>query len=303
MTMRSRPAAIPIFQLYGEAEAQGVGEAEAQVGFVHLETISARAGLHNWEIRPHRHADLHQYLLVLKGSGRFGVDGAERAAIAPVLICVPPTLVHAFVFEPDTEGHVLTVSDVFLERALGGSEPIGAPAEPLVLPVASHRDLGALKASFEALDHEFHWPRPGRTRAIAAHLNLILIAAARLAEGPPRDAGAAARQTALTGALRALIHDHAAENWTVQDYARALSVSPSRLTAACKRATGRSPMQLAHDRLLVEAKRNLIYTSMSVQEIGFALGFADPAYFSRFFTQRQGISPRRYREQVGASQG
>jgi AraC family transcriptional activator of pobA len=46
---------------------------------------------------------------------------------------------------------------------------------------------------------------------------------------------------------------------------------------------------------LLEAKRSLLYTGMSVGLIAEACGFPDPAYFSRFFTQRTGESPTAYR--------
>jgi AraC family transcriptional activator of pobA len=54
-------------------------------------------------------------------------------------------------------------------------------------------------------------------------------------------------------------------------------------------------MQLVHARILLEAKRQLRYTSASVSEIAYALGFEDPAYFTRFFSQRTGVSPRAFR--------
>jgi AraC family transcriptional activator of pobA len=54
-------------------------------------------------------------------------------------------------------------------------------------------------------------------------------------------------------------------------------------------------MQIVHARLLLEAKRQLLYTSEPVSEIAYALGFDDPAYFTRFFSQRTGVSPRVFR--------
>jgi AraC family transcriptional activator of pobA len=290
------PAPIPVFTLYGE-NGQVAREAEAQ--FVHIETIGSRAGLHGWEIRPHRHADLYQCLLILKGDGRFSADGVERAFSGPALLAVPPKLVHAFAFAPETQGYVLTLSDAFLDEALRGDlEPPAAPIWPLAASIASDRDLALLTGAFEGLNAEFHWPRDGRRKAIAAYLSLILVAAVRLAAEhqatPTPD-----REVGLLAELRVLIQRHAAQNWSVADYARALSVTPGRLTAVCRRVAKRSPMQMAHAHLMIEAKRTLIYTAMTVQEVGYSLGFSDPAYFSRFFSRRQGVSPQRFRAARG----
>jgi len=79
------------------------------------------------------------------------------------------------------------------------------------------------------------------------------------------------------------------------DYAAALKVSESRLRHACMIVAAQSPMQLVHARVVLEAKRQLRYTSGSVSEIAYALGFDDPAYFTRFFSRRTGMSPRAFR--------
>jgi AraC family transcriptional regulator, transcriptional activator of pobA len=72
-------------------------------------------------------------------------------------------------------------------------------------------------------------------------------------------------------------------------------VSLPRLRTACAKVAGRAPLGLIQDRLLVEAKRLLLYSNMTVAEVAFRLGFDDPAYFSRFFTSHAGVSPRGFR--------
>lgn len=284
---------IPVFELYGEI---GSAAAAGGPGFIHVETISERAGLHNWEIRPHRHKDLHQFLLVARGGGLFRIDGQDRPFTAPCLLAVPPTAPHAFAFQPDTQGYVLTVADAFLERTLqDGGEPLPGMNSALAAPIPEP-EFAPLCEAFKALESEFRRPRLGQGRAIASYLNLVLVGVARLAQQLNTPPGPR-REGALMSRFQALIHEHAAEGWSVADYAKAMSVTPSRLTGTCRRVLGRSPMQVVHDHLLIEAKRNLLYTAMTVQQVGYALGFADPAYFSRFFTQRTGSSPQRFRQE------
>lgn len=50
-----------------------------------------------------------------------------------------------------------------------------------------------------------------------------------------------------------------------------------------------------HQRIVLEAKRDLIYTSLTINQLADSLGFADPAYFSRFFRRMTGLSPRDFR--------
>jgi AraC family transcriptional activator of pobA len=52
-------------------------------------------------------------------------------------------------------------------------------------------------------------------------------------------------------------------------------------------------------RAILEAKRSLLYGNLSVADVGYALGFADPAYFNRFFTRHAGLSPGAFRKGIG----
>ena len=92
------------------------------------------------------------------------------------------------------------------------------------------------------------------------------------------------------------MEQHFHDERRIEFYAGELGVTPARLNAACKARLGITASRLLHDRIITEAKRWLIYTGMTVAEIGYALGFDDPAYFSRFFSKRTGVAPGRLRE-------
>ena len=77
--------------------------------------------------------------------------------------------------------------------------------------------------------------------------------------------------------------------------ARELGTTTARLRSLCKSETGLSPLEMLHDRIIFEAKRMLVYTTKSISEIGYSLGFSDPAYFNRFFTRFVHRSPKQFR--------
>jgi AraC family transcriptional activator of pobA len=83
--------------------------------------------------------------------------------------------------------------------------------------------------------------------------------------------------------------------WDLSRYAKSLGVTPTRLRDACLEVTGRPPTHIVHERLILEAKRSLKYTNMTIAETAYDLGFSDPAYFSRFFSERVGVSPAEFR--------
>jgi AraC-like DNA-binding protein len=83
---------------------------------------------------------------------------------------------------------------------------------------------------------------------------------------------------------------------SVSAYAAQLGVSVTYLNETVRQATGRTPAQLIRQMQALEAKRLLVQTEMSVVQIARGLGFADPAYFSRFFRREAGISPGEFRQ-------
>lgn len=289
MVDKPKVHSVPVFQLYGEAAS------EEELSTLHVESLATRSGLHDWEIRPHRHAGLHQLFLVEEGGGQVTLDDVARTFRGPCLIALPPLVVHGFTFHPGSEGHVVTVSERLvtqLSGAWGEGGLSGLLASAVVQPLG--RPNAQLAAAFEGLAGEFRRLGPWRTSALTARLGLLLIEIARSLPDGEADAEQAP-PAALMRAFRALVEHHAADHWTVAQYAAALSITKARLNALCQRFTGRSPLQLVHDRLLLEAKRNLIHTSMSVGEISYALGFREPAYFCRFFARLAGSPPSVYR--------
>jgi AraC family transcriptional activator of pobA len=60
---------------------------------------------------------------------------------------------------------------------------------------------------------------------------------------------------------------------------------------------GKSAFEIGQDRLMLEACRKLTYAPSSIATIAYELGFQDPAYFSRLFRKRLGVTPGEFRRQ------
>jgi AraC family transcriptional activator of pobA len=150
------------------------------------------------------------------------------------------------------------------------------------------RDLEDMRR--EALDD-----LPGMREAIMSRLCLVLIAFWRM--GGVAAQPQASPRVLVQGFLQ-LVELNARAQWRVADYARTMGISTDRLTTAIRRATGQSPLELLHGRLLQDAEGLLERSSLQVSEIADALGFRDAGYFNRFFSRLNGVSPGRYRQQV-----
>ncbi|HTY48838.1 MAG TPA: helix-turn-helix domain-containing protein [Steroidobacteraceae bacterium] len=289
---RAAPRRIPDYFLYGEARRGVPGR------FVHVETIEARSARHHWRIDPHLHRCMHQMVIISQGRGIARAEGSVVEFQPPALIFAPAGTVHGYEFEPGTLGFVVSIAEELLadlaRRETGIAGLFTAP-QTLAIPGRAG-STAALMRLARAFAREHAAAGPAGALALEGWLCVLLAQALRVSQSLLRPADAAlSRSRELVTRFRNLLESGFRSNRSIPDYARALQASEARLRNACLAAAGRPPVQLLHARLLLEAKRQLIYTALPVGEIAYTLGFRDPAYFTRFFTRRAGVSPRGYR--------
>ena len=272
------------------------GESAHLPDVMHCETIPERSALHDWELAPHRHERLHQVLLLRSGGGIARL--AERACALPpgALVNVPAGAVHAFTFEPGTQGFVVTLADEMVEDLLARDPDVQRALGRCGLAEAD----AALEALFMQLADEYAGRSPARALVLRGLCATLLGRLARRAA--PADPGRAddAAHSRLMRRFEALLEAHYREHWRVADYARALWLTPTHLSRVARQVTGTSALRLIDERIVREARRQLAFTHLSVSSIAYLLGYADPALFSRVFARVAGHPPRVFRQQVEA---
>jgi AraC family transcriptional regulator, transcriptional activator of pobA len=282
---------IPQFFLYGEPSREAVDH------FLHVEALADRSQAHLWRIRPHAHWDLHHIFHVSNGGAEVSFDGKSHQLEAPFLMIIPAGVVHAFTWETGSDGSVLTVADSYARELAMRDPQLSSLFEA---PAAFEMDDDAARASglqdaMLRIFHETVWDAPCHAAAVEANLLVILVAALRLAVRAD-EGSTLSPQASLVARFRDSVERTFRTQTSVEDYASMLGVSAKQLRSACMRVAGKSPLKIIRGRALLEARRLLVYSTLSVAEVGYSLGFEDPAYFSRFFADEEGESPRKFRE-------
>jgi AraC family transcriptional activator of pobA len=296
--MGSAPG-LPLFHLYGDPPD------DQAFDFIHIETIASRSSIHDWTIRAHRHGNLFQILLIERGSGDMAFESANIAFAAPCAILVPPTTAHGFRFQPDaTDGFVVSftedVAQALGERSGDALARLKALAADPVIPLAAQTETRRLATLCAELHDERFLAREGYRLAMRAYLALIAIETARLAVSRARSGAVTLRRTdATVDALRRLVEEHFRTERQIGFYAGKLAMTSDRLNDHVKRATGVTAGHLIRQRVLTEAKRQLVFTGEPIQEIAYALAFSDPSHFTRFFRKQTGMTPQTFREGRG----
>ncbi len=288
--MHKTPAtAVPVFKLYGETAAWPTPD------LIHCESIAERSRLHDWEIKPHRHGDLLQLLYVQSGSAELEVEGVVNRVEEASLQVVPALSVHGFRFSQDVQGHVLSLALPLVEQlgALLDSPPLARAA---CYPVSGQKHY--LDALFDSIAEEYSAQQLGRELMLQSLISALLVWVGRRsqalahAEAQSQDRGREHLQR-FTRLLEMQFREHR----PIEHYATELGISAAHLNALCRRLAGQSALQLINQRLLLEAKRCLVYTAMTINQVSDSLGFSEPAYFSRFFKRGSGLTPKAFRLQ------
>jgi AraC family transcriptional activator of pobA len=285
---------IPVYKLYGE-EAHWLTP-----DMVHCESIESRSRLHNWRIKPHQHHGLFQILYLSDGTARVRLDDHHRDMRGPQVLAVPQMSIHGFDFSRNAGGQVITLAYPMFDRISQQlADALSAMTGPLIHALGEDEESAHIKLAFSRLDSEYKRDAPYRGLRMESLLGAILVWMVRNSMSMQQEpARALARGERHFAAFCQMVEECYAKHHPIAHYAGQIGITSAHLNALCRQAVNQSALALIHDRMLLEAKRSLVYTSMTVSVVSYSLGFADPAYFTRFFKRQTGMSPKEFRVQA-----
>ncbi|AXK37493.1 AraC family transcriptional regulator [Streptomyces armeniacus] len=253
---------------------------------------------------PHRHT-FHEIVYVTSGRGSHVIDMCRWPLDPPHLCFVTPGQIHYWQRARDLHGWVILFDDAFLLAHPGDRELLrGLGERPwLRLDPAAAADIEPVVTGMR---REYRQQRPGMVSVLQSYLHILLVRAGRLpgagGQRPVRYAGQhPGAATDLSRRFAQLLNRSApaVAGTSVREWAAELGVSVGYLNEAVKSATGRTPGQLIRQSQVLEAKRLLASTELTVGRVAREVGFTDAAYFCRFFRRETGMSPGEFRRDTG----
>jgi AraC family transcriptional regulator, transcriptional activator of pobA len=269
---------VPAFFVYGEPSRV------LDVGFLHVETVMERKSLHFGRVAPHKHPLMGQVTYWFKGEGCYRIEDRTWSFSAPAISFVPSNVVHGFDVDDRSDAIVVSISDDQL-RAMAPQVDLALDAPVLLSGAADAPGWMRIDTLLAMVMEEYRGGAGASERVLAGLIAVVLSLMARLG-GP---GGFAAASPAVA------IDRHYREDWPVGHYVERLATTPHLLDKAARTVFGQTVKDMVLERRLLEAKRLLRFTIRPVEDIGREIGFEDPAYFSRFFRKRAGLSPTDWR--------
>jgi AraC family transcriptional regulator, transcriptional activator of pobA len=286
--LSEKPRKIPLFPL-----ASGRDDVDELLG-ISIEQLTKQVPFRHI---PHRH-DFYHLFWVESGNGTFVSDGQSYPLTRGSLIFIPPGQVHAWKWNATLKGYVLCFEPASLfsrndrpYRLLHDLAQFSATTKDRAnFPIAGS-SYRILRASFKELANEFRGNAEFRGDIVRSQLTALLIRLHRLCLSTP-SAEVQGYSTQLTNRFLLLLEKEEGKLQRTSFYISALSVRARVLVDAVLAETGKSPSAWIRDRTLLEARRLLTYTDLTISEIAYRLNFRNVSYFVRFYRRLAGVPPK-----------
>lgn len=286
---------IPSYELYGELLSGSYTDP------VHHETIQERSSKHHWTIRLHRHKSLAQVFLFRTPGVSFRMSEVSHTSAEQLALFIPPGVAHGFRFDEDVVGDVLSLRTDELGSDIAKLLHRPELQSGGILPRGRSANFDLVETSMAQIGQAYHGMMVERSELLLSLTQLIItcISGDLRRETSVGNLGKSVQLTrheAQAERFCGLVEQFFVEDLAVRDYAEKIGVSAPHLTRICRNILGASPNELVRQRRLLEAKRLLEYTRLSVSEIAHRSGFREPSFFSRTFSRTFDMSPKSYRE-------
>ena len=237
---------------------------------------------------------------IQEGSGTYNIDFKSYTFTDNVLFFLSPGQVFTVDNEQIKTAYKLTFSKDFYciqthdkEVACNGVLFNNIYETPFVKPCK--KETVKLNFILESLIEEFQQKETAKYDMLQSYLKQFIISAVRVQK--ENNVLKEDSETRLYKDFSLLVEQNYKTLHSVTEYANRLGVSPKSIAKHFNKTGSKTPSDFIKSRIILEAKRMLIYTDKTVKEIAFDLGFNDPAYFTRFFTKAISKSPLQFKKE------
>ena len=252
---------------------------------------------------PHRH-NYYTIIWSITATGKHIIDFNEYNIESYSIFFVSPDQVHQIITDPKPTGYVILFTPEFLEKNsirndfIANLKLFKKSDETPPLQPSGHM-IKTLKPFAEQMLDAFHNKGDMYMESIGAYLKLFLIECnGHCSLFPGSNTQIIEVGKTIVKNFKTIVEQNYNRSHQVKFYADSLNVTPNYLNEVIKSSINVSAKDFIQNRLILEAKRMIIFTEKSGKEIGFDLGFEDPSHFSKFFKSNTGQSLQDFKQSI-----
>jgi AraC family transcriptional activator of pobA len=250
---------------------------------------------------PHRH-DFYEILFLTKGRGKHTIDLKQYEIRPNSIFFLSPGQIHSLELSDDIYGYIFLFTSEFYHlnkqdknKLLEFSFFYNISSENPPLYLNAPKDVQLMADLFTQACNENKNDFNDSQDLIRSLLDIILIKCQRLYPSNPKEKANKGRL--MVKKFKQLIEEKYMDNHSVKHYAGLLSITQNHLSETVKDITGRTPLDLINEKMILEIKRMLLHSELNISEIAYHLNFEDQSYFSKYFKKNTGLTPIEFRTQ------
>lgn len=249
---------------------------------------------------PHRH-DFFEVLYLSNGSGFHIIDGNKYEIKPPCVFFMSPGQAHKIEFSHDIEGYIfIFTAEFYLINHSNQNRLIEFPyfftikQDNPPLTIETTQDVVFLESLFRKAIAEVAAGESHSVELLRSILDLILTFCSSIYKTDENKLSKGKGHIVVKKFYQ-LVEENFQLNLTVSEFADKMAITPNHLTQTVVQLTGKTSSQIIKAKQVLEIKRLLVHSSLSVTQIATRLNFQDQSYFAKFFKRETGISPLQYR--------
>ena len=243
-----------------------------------------------------------EILWIKRGKGILWVDEQNFEIADNNIYCLAPGCVRKYNFESSAEGYYISFAPEFIWLSEGYSNNSSwlerynedFKAAAIKVDEDTNHDLDVI---VRKMKWEFSNYFNQRLELLKGLLNIFMIYFSRNLKESDRDV-IQTREAELVRKFMSLLKKNFINQKMVSDYAGQLCVTPNYLNRTVKKVTGFTASHHIQQQIILEAKRKAIYSTVTMKEIAYGLGFDNLAHFSKFFKNNCGMSFTDFKKQA-----
>ena len=264
----------------------------------YIRNFSEHVDKNSFTEKPHSH-DFYLILIITKGTGVHTIDFTEYEVAPNTMFIVSPGQVHQWDVSNDVDGYVLFFTKEFFLHDFDTDRLTRFPFfnSTFSLPYfnLNKNETDEIVVKYNLIFKEYKNRSSSYQEMIRMYLNAMFIELSRIHDTKNRHSSKFGYDLLQLNRYEALVDKYFKKHKTLSCYSKKMNISDRQLGYLCKKTVGKTPSEILNDRIMLEAKRLVIHSELSISAISEELNYSDSSYFIRLFKKTTNQTPEQFR--------